>query len=320
MTSSLFTLLMSTGNIDTTLTFLTTLSLFLFIKWELAGKRNYLIFAYIACGVGILAKGPVALVLPWLAYAVWEISKYLRKRKAGFRHLLWGPLLALAVAALWVIPACIAGGPEYTRIILLKQQVGRTIQAFVHRRPWYEYLLIFPPNALPWFVVLMGAIPGVKNLLKEKNRSIMLYVIWFCAIFIFFSLVSSKRERYLLPIYPVFSLLISHVIASWSAREETSFSLKVAALMTMLGALVMLTFPFGQPFLKSSYPALKIFRVTAADWRLWALFGFEHCRSGHQLVGSQAGKRKEPPDGMSFRGCRISHHGSRRPDLLYSLY
>ena len=223
MTSSLFTLLMSTGNIDTTLTFFTTLSLFFFIKWDLDGKLKYLIFAYIACGVGILAKGPVALVLPWLAYIVWEISKFFRQEKPSFLHLLWGPLIALAVAAAWVIPACIAGGQEYTRVILLKQQMGRAIQAYVHRRPWFEYLLVFPPNALPWFVVLVGAIPELKNLIKEKNRLIILYVIWFCAIFIFFSLVSSKRERYLLPIYPVFSLLLSHVLANWTARGDTSF-------------------------------------------------------------------------------------------------
>ena len=43
--------------------------------------------------------------------------------------------------------------------------------------------------------------------------------------------------------------------------------------MTMIGACGLLVFPFLQPFLKDSYPELKIFRVSAADWRLWALFG-----------------------------------------------
>ena len=271
MTSSLSTLLMSTGNIDTSLTFLTTLSLFLFIKWVLEGRLKYLIVAYVVCGLGILTKGPVALVLPWLAYIVWEFSKYFRGEKPSFLHLLWGPLVALMVAAVWVIPACIAGGEEYTRIILLKQQVGRAIQAYVHRRPWYEYLMVFPPNALPWFVVLVGAIAELKHLIKEKNRLILLYVIWFCAIFIFFSLVSSKRERYLLPIYPVFSLLLAHVLSNWTTQRKTSFSLKIAAAITMIGAFAVLVFPVLQPVLKNSYPVLNIFRISAADWRLWAL-------------------------------------------------
>jgi len=111
---------------------------------------------------------------PRYAQVAWEISKYFRQEKPSFLHLLWGLPLALAVAAAWVIPACIAGGEEYTRIILLKQQMGRVVEAYVHRRPWYEYLLVFP---------------------------------------------------------------------------------------------------FLQPFLKGSFPVLTIFRVSAADWRLWALLG-----------------------------------------------
>lgn len=292
MTSSLFTLLMSTGNIDTTLTFLTTLSLFLFIRWELEGRLRYLIFAYIACGLGILTKGPVGLLLPWLSYAVWEISKYFRQEKPSLRHLLWGPLVALAVAAAWVIPACIDGGPEYTRIILLKQQVGRAIEAYVHRRPWYEYLLVFPLNTLPWFVVLVGAIPGLKNLIKEKNRWIILYVIWLCAIFIFFSLISSKRERYLLPVYPVFSLLLSHILLIWTARGDNSISLKIAAAITVIGVCCVLVFPFLQPFLKGSYPELNIFRVSGADWRLWALLAMSFAAAGACWKGLRLIKEK----------------------------
>ena len=292
MTSSLFTLLMSTGNIDTTLTFLTTLSLFLFIKWDLEKRLGYLVFAYVLCGAGILTKGPVGLLLPWLSYAVWETSKYFRQEKPAWRHLLWGPLVALAVAAVWVIPACVAGGPEYTEIILLKQQMGRAIEAYVHRRPWFEYLLVFPLNTLPWFVVLVGAMPGLKNFIKEKNRLIILYVIWFCTIFIFFSLISSKRERYLLPVYPVFSLLLSHVLAIWTERGDNSISMKIAASITIIGVVGILVFPVLQPFLKGSYPVLNIFRVSAADWRLWTLMGMGIAAAGICWKGLRLVKEK----------------------------
>jgi len=292
MTSSLFALLMSTGNIDTTLTFFTTLSLFLFIKWQLQGRLKYLFFAYIACGMGILAKGPVALVIPWLAYISWEISKYFRREKPSFLHLVWGPLIALAVAAAWVIPACIAGGREYTQIILLKQQMGRAVQAYVHRRPWYEYLITFAPNTLPWFVVLPGTILELKNRIKEKNKLILFYVIWFCVIFIFFSLISSKRERYLLPCYPVFGLLLSHAMAIWTERKEASHSLLSAGFITMLGVFALLVFPLLLPFLKDSYPVLNIFPVSAGDWRLWALFGLCIAAAGILRQGLKLVKEK----------------------------
>lgn len=269
MTSSLYTLLMHTGNIDTTLTFLTTLSLFFFLKWDLEKKSRFLISAYVACGIGILAKGPVALIAPWLAYINWELIKYIRKEKVSFFHLLWGPLIALTVAAVWVVPACIVGGEEYTQIILFKQQMRRAVQADVHQRPWYEYLLFFGPNTLPWFVAMLGAVPELKQKLKERNRYILLYVVWFCTIFIFFSLVSSKRERYLLPIYPVFSLLIAHSVSNWVERKEASKSIQVVGIITLIGVASVLVFPLILPFLKDTYPTLNIFPVEIADWRLW---------------------------------------------------
>jgi 4-amino-4-deoxy-L-arabinose transferase-like glycosyltransferase len=269
MTSSLYTLLMHTGNIDTTLTFLTTLSLFFFLKWDLEKKSRFLIAAYVTCGIGILAKGPVALIVPWLAYIIWELIKYIRKEQASFFHLLWGPLIALTVAAAWVVPACIVGGEEYTQIILFKQQMRRAVQADVHQRPWYEYLLFFGPNTLPWFVAMLGAVPELKQKLKEKNRYILLYVVWFCTIFIFFSLVSSKRERYLLPIYPVFSLLIAHSVSNWVERKEASKSIQIVGIITLIGVASVLLFPLMVPFFKDTYPTLNIFPVEIADWRLW---------------------------------------------------
>lgn len=280
MTTSLFTLLMYTGNIDTTLTFLTTLSLYCFIRWELSERAIFLVLAYVACGVGILAKGPVALIVPWLPYGVWEITKKLRGEKASFLHLAWGPLIALCIAALWVVPACIAGGREYTEIILLKQQVGRAVQAYVHQRPWYEYLLIIGPNTLPWFILLLAAIPELKRLVREKNRWIILYIIWFCTIFIFFSLISSKRERYLLPVYPVCGLICAHAVVRWTESGKTSKFLLLVGIITLLGSLALLVFPLVLPVLKNHFPELMIFPVSINDWRLWSLFG-----SGLAAVG-----------------------------------
>lgn len=273
MTCSLFTLLMANGNIDTTLTLFTTLSLVFFVKWDREGKSAHLVLAYVACGIGILAKGPVALIVPWLAYIAWEVMKYFRKETGAFKHLLWGPLIALAVAGLWVVPACIVGGEEYTHTILFKQQAGRAIQAYVHQRPWFDYLIAFPPNALPWFVVLLGAVPVIKKLVNAKNRMVWFYVIWFCTVFIFFSLISSKRERYLLPAYPVFSLLLSYSLAYWSDHNKVSRSIQFAGILTFIGVVGLLLFPVLLPYLKEIYPQLSIFRAAINDWRLLALYG-----------------------------------------------
>lgn len=269
MTSSLFTLLMTTGNIDTTLTFFTTLSLFYFFKWDTEKKSKFLILAYGACGVGILAKGPVALIVPWLTFTAWEIIKHFRHEKTSFAHLAWGPLIALAIAALWVIPACIAGGKEYTRTILFRQQFGRAIKTAPHSRPFFYYFLNFPPNALPWFIALLGSVPVIKKIIKDKNRALLLFGLWFCTTFIFFSLPSGKRERYLMLLYPVFSLVMAHIVAIWTARRDTTLWLRICAILALTILPPMLLFPAAAPFLKGKFPVLAIFPFAIGDWRLW---------------------------------------------------
>jgi len=273
MTCSLFTLLMGTGNIDTTLTFFTTLSLFFFLRWESERNLKFLILAYTACGIGILAKGPVALLIPWLICGVWESIKRLQHEKASLRHLAWGPLLALAIAALWLIPACIAGGADYTNTIVFQQQIGRAIDSPHHGRPFYYYLYNFPPNALPWFLILLGAVPQLKRLTREKNRTILILLIWFCTVFIFFSFVSGKRERYLLPAYPAFSLILAHVIAKWTEDRQKVAWVRIGGMVILTGTLGVLAFPLVVPILKNKLPILKIFPTAAGDWRLWALYG-----------------------------------------------
>jgi 4-amino-4-deoxy-L-arabinose transferase-like glycosyltransferase len=272
MTSGLFTLLMTTGNIDTTLTFLTTLSLFFFFKWDVQRKAKFLIFAYAACGVGILAKGPVALLVPWLTFVLWEIIKHFRHEKTSFAHLVWGPLIALAIAAAWVIPACIAGGNEYTRTILFRQQFGRAVGTHHHHRPIFYYFLNFPPNTLPWFIALLGSVPVIKKIIRDKNRALLLFGLWFCTAFVFFSLMSGKRERYLLPLYPAFSIIIAYIVNQWTTRRDTTLWLRICAILALAILPPLLLFPAAVPFLKAKLPVLAIFPFTLADWRLWGIY------------------------------------------------
>jgi hypothetical protein len=93
-------------------------------------------------------------------------------------------------------------------------------------------------------------------------------VIWFGTIIIFFSLISGKRERYLLPCFPAFSLLLAHAIAGWSERRQASRSIKIAGFFVMAGACGLLLFPLILPLLKNTYPELDIFPLDPGDWRL----------------------------------------------------
>lgn len=246
MSCSLYTWLMTTGNIDTTLTFFTTLSLYFYIRWDSGNKHKFLTLSYAACGLGILTKGPVALLVPWLVYAIREILKRFRREKRSPFHLIWGPLLALGITSAWLIPACMGGGPEYTQMIIFKQNLGRAMESFAHVRPWYYYLYNFPLNTMPWFIVFLGSVPRIKELTREKNRTFSIFVLWACTVFIFFSLMPGKRERYLLPGLPAFSLIIAYILARRDEQAEALISVRIIGILTLAAGIGLLIFPLGR--------------------------------------------------------------------------
>jgi hypothetical protein len=151
--------------------------------------------------------------------------------------------------------------------------IGRAINSTHHGRPFYYYLYNFPVNALPWFLILLGAFPQLKRLTQEKNRTILIFMIWFCTVFIFFSFISGKRERYLLPVYPAFSLVLAHVITKWTENRQKAAWVRVCGMVILAGTLSVLVFPLVVPFLKNKLPVLKIFSTAVGDWRLWAMYG-----------------------------------------------
>lgn len=203
-TSGLFAILAQVGNMDTLLTFLTTFALFCFLKSrDRAGGRGWLFAAYLSMGLATLTKGPVGLALPYLVILVWLI--YLRGKGALREgHLLWGIVVALIVVGLWFGPACLIGGSGYFDVIMKRQIAGRAVGAWSHRQPFFYYLLVFPLIFLPWTGLMPGAL---RRAWQKRGEGEVLLIVWFAVIFIFFSIISSKRERYLMPLFPAASLL-----------------------------------------------------------------------------------------------------------------
>jgi len=143
-----------------------------------------------------------------------------------------------------------------------------------HIRPWYYYFTNFYALTLPWFIVLLGGIPRLgKELTKEDNKSFLVFVLWICTVFIFFSCISGKRTRYLLPSFPAFSLITAYIVARWDELDKRSVWIGITGILTLIMGIVFLLFPLSVPLVKEKYPLLEIFPVSAGDWRLWAAYG-----------------------------------------------
>ena len=158
-------------------------------------------------GLAVLMKGPVGFFIPLISIMLFLIVQKEFHRLKQI-HLGKGILIVAGIVAIWLVPACIMGGEEYTREILGKQIFGRIVNSYSHNKPVYYYLLNFPLGFLPWSFFIPSAC--IYFWLKRRgNLNIGFPFSWLAGTFIFFSLISGKRSLYLLPLYPAAAILMA---------------------------------------------------------------------------------------------------------------
>ncbi len=232
-TSFEFAYLSTRANIDATLTFITTASILCFIQWyqyspphptplppgEREGvrgnwvksekRRNLLIYGfYIGMAFATLGKGPVGFILPLMVSLVYLLVQKDWKAMKRMR-LLTGMALCFVIVLSWYLPAVLKGGQDFINETLVHHTIDRFAKGSSHVRPIYYYLTNFPVDFLPWFLFLPGAIVyGFSERKEGISRGFLFLLIWFVAIFLFFSFSRGKRAIYLLPLYPAASLMV----------------------------------------------------------------------------------------------------------------
>ena len=197
-------------------------------RWQ--GWLSYVFSLAIACAV--LSKGPIGYILPGLTILLFLITQGLRAQGSGLRAqaLSYQPLalsslaLSLLIPALWYGLALWQGGEAF----FYKQVWQENFQRFFagagkHKEPLYFFVLPFLQGGFPWSFLFLW---GVGRLLYSKSpsrdatcRVSTIYpLVWWLAIFGFFSLSAGKRDVYLLPLYPATALLA----AGWGWKGISS--------------------------------------------------------------------------------------------------
>ncbi len=259
--------------IDALVMALVTGCVYLQARGESRGLRRVLSIAgmaVLAAGIVLAKVGPVFIAL--LALGAGAV---LERGWRGLlpRHLLWSIPLFLAVLALWVLPAAKVGGWDYIAGLSTGQAGKRLFSASSHGRPFWYYLVRFPVLFLP-FAVLIPAI--VIHAVRERRaggdpwRRTLRYVLWFVLPFVVFSIVSGKRERYILPLFPAAAALagIAFVRMSGSARFVNVVRRPLKGVLVLLGILGLVV--AASPFFTTT---LVMPRVTGIpEWQLVELF------------------------------------------------
>ncbi|GAB6042141.1 ArnT family glycosyltransferase [Endothiovibrio diazotrophicus] len=214
------------------------------IAWRGQVLRGFGLLA-VAIGLGVLAKGPIILLttLPPALLAPWWMSE---GRPASWHRWYLGILAAVlggaAIALAWAIPAAIRGGEKYADAIFWGQTANRMVNSFAHRRGVFWYLPLLPLLLFPWFLwprlwVRLAALrrtpapePGVRFCLAAA-----------LPLFIALSLISGKQLHYLLPIFPMVSLLAARALDD---DQRTLRDLWLPGALAVAAGTLLLTLPW----------------------------------------------------------------------------
>jgi dolichol-phosphate mannosyltransferase len=174
----------------------------------------------IACGLGLLTKGPVALALVAVPVAVhaWLERRTIRLRlRDGVAYF----AIAIIVAAPWYV-AIGEREPGFLTSFFWKHNVVRFLQPFDHEEPFWFYFPGLLMGLLPWGLLLPGLVRALlrdQASTSERLPAVRYFVLAAFWIVLFFSASGCKRSVYLLPAMPPLALALGWYLDSLLAAD-----------------------------------------------------------------------------------------------------
>ena len=225
-----------------------TLTFFALSEARPERRRRYLLLMYASIGFGMLTKGPVAVALPAIAFALYLI---VRREISRVREMMLpaGILIVAAIVVPWYAALYHDHGWTYIRSFLIAENVERFTSGLgvqQHRGVWF-YLPVVLSDSFPWSLLLpLAAVLAWRG----RTRVETLLWCWIGAIVGFFSLSAGKQDLYIFPIVPAVAALggmaIERALADPARRTLLSATLAVGgALLAIAGGAVLFLFQAG---------------------------------------------------------------------------
>jgi 4-amino-4-deoxy-L-arabinose transferase-like glycosyltransferase len=272
---------------DMLLTAFATAAFAIVVRLDAGGGRGLSPLAGAVLGLGILAKGPVALLLPGLGMLALAWRR--RRPPASVPWLLVAALAFLLVAAPWFVAVYLRLGPEPLSWFFLRENLERFAgETYDAGRPVWYYLTAYLAIGLPWSVllplVLLRAARGGSGRTGERG----LLLAWLGLMLVPLSLSRGKIDYYLLPLLPPVSLLAADFVVSAWSRFERAWVRAGAALLGLVSALLPLALLRFHEQWRPPAPAAGLI-ATAALVSALGLLGAALWPSPRRLAGALAG-------------------------------
>jgi len=220
-----------------------------------ARRRLFLLLMYVAVGLGVLTKGPIAIAVPGLVFALYLLTH----RELGRIRTMMLPAGVLIVGAI-IVPYCAAlyarhgWGPIASFIVgenLARYTDGLGVDAI---RPAWFYVPVIFSDSFPWSLFLVVAAAQwlrarrtSVGLIEPAHRVRTLLWLWIAVIVLFFTASAAKQDLYIFPIVPAVAALAGITIASgWTdGIRRTTAAIGVVTAVAGAGVAYLVGSPGG---------------------------------------------------------------------------
>lgn len=240
------------------------------------GKLGAYALLGLACGMGFMTKGFLALAVPVIAV----IPIVIQQRR--IKDLLcYGPV-AIVTATLLSLPWALAIAqrePDFWNYFFWVEHIQRFAEDNAqHKAPFWYYLPILLAAVLPWLALLPGAL--LKGWRERVQRPELFFLLsWAMMPLIFFSIAKGKLPTYILPCMAPLALLMAAYAEDYAATLRARLFKANAWLNGLFGligivALVVLSaglLPKAHLFTPQEWPKVVLGLIAFGGWLLFAL-------------------------------------------------
>lgn len=250
-----------TGDLDGLLALFITVSVYGY--WRSWQSPRWIVVWGAAGAAAVMTKSFVG-VLP-LAIVGLDIIVSRGWRRIGWGNIGWAVTAFVVLAMPWHIIETLRFGSAFWDSYFGLHVLERTAESLFTATPWYWYVGIMIDRFAPFSWLLpLAVFTALWRWRQDSSGLDRLLIVWLVVTMLLFSLIQTRREWYILPIYPAAVMMVA--IAAWSWwRDRQSSVIRGAMILSATAAFGYLMTDHHLRLALAHFPVLK--ELTRPWWR-----------------------------------------------------